>query len=150
MIAQSVAPIWSRAWADKIAAALGTNPAAALLPTPHLCLIGTPGLSLTPDTATATITATEATFSGYSETTGALSGAVNTGENSVGAIVSGLFSATVASPFVGDTIYGYYITDGTNWALAELWPTPLQLQIVRAGDFIELTISLPIPLYPAL
>jgi hypothetical protein len=89
----------------------------------------------TPNSAIADFT--EADFTGYASDALAIGTPANLNDNVDCCVTAGAFTATAGSPFVPNTIYGVYMTDGTPtlWYAAARFPVPVP--IAAAGDFLN-------------
>lgn len=143
MYYQSKSLIYARTFMDSWLAAFKTVPAAALIIAPTVRLLQGLLPAITPDTTLADLESSEANFSGYGADTFTLTVPVQSSTNVEAAIGSATFLATAASPFVGNSISGYFITDGTNLVAAEAFPGGTNIQIAAAGQFLALDLVLP-------
>ena len=143
MFAQSVNPILARHFANAVVSAYLTRPAGALIVTPGVHLMATSPGVITADTPLADLVAVEANFSGYATATPTFSGPGNYNLRTQVAYTNVTFTATTASPFVSNNIYGYWLDDGTNLILAELFTNPTPLPIAKVGDFLDLSLFVP-------
>ena len=128
--------------ADKILAALGAIPAAALLTPCKLCLYAN-DIAVSRHTQLSDLQAP--TFTGYAPAAiAALTGPVNLDENSDGMTAEASFKAT-AAPTSSEVIYGYYVTDNADAELliAERFDVPVP--IVESGDFCSVQLVFPEP-----
>jgi hypothetical protein len=137
--------IYGTAFLNTVLAAFKTIPAAALIATGKLRLSHDPAFNPVPGTALAALVAQEANFSGYPAGGAAvvLSAPVNLSPTAQGAVVSNLFLATTASPFVNDNCTGYWIDDGTNFIMGEAFGAGQAAAFSSPGDFLELIVELP-------
>jgi len=144
MYGTSKAPVWRRGILNNLLATLSTRPAAALLTTPLVHLItGTP--TLTPDMPIATLSASEATFTGYAPIAlTPLVGPVNLNAGADGLLCTVNF-LEAAPGTVQNNVTGYYVDEnaGVDWVLAELFPFPVPMVI--SGDFLSLDVLLGLP-----
>jgi hypothetical protein len=129
---------WMTAMLNKVVTALGTAPAGALMPTATLHLYSNVYTPNPLDTAAAY---TECVFSGYAAVALTLSAPVLGPGNSVCSLANGLFTSTVASPFVPDTAVGYYVLSAGSLVAAEKFQTPVPF--AAAGHFLDLTVLFP-------
>jgi hypothetical protein len=137
---------WSRALADLVLATVQVRPAAALIATLKIALFTgstTPG----PDSVYADFT--EANFSGYARATVTNPAPIVAPSSlDVGILCQALFVATTATPFVPNTVTGYFLTDGTTgYYGGERFTTPFPVAI--AGDFIAIDATLLMSLVPS-
>ena len=91
----------------------------------------------------------EADFSGYAAGGVALTvqPPVLLSTGCVGSVNPISFIATVTSPFVANTITGYWVDDGTNVILMEALPNPIVISVPY--DYLELILSIPAQLVQA-
>lgn len=139
MQSTSVEPVQTNVLAESILAAYFTRPAGSLTATANLHLAKN-NRGATPTDTVADWT--EADFHGYATIPlGAMLGPMNLPNGSVGMMDTYYFLMT--SGGIGGTVYAYYITDTTNAILyyGEQLPTPMAF--VNPGDFLELTVALP-------
>lgn len=140
---QSVRPVWTRALADALLAALSARPAAALFAaTVHVHLFVN---NISPNKDTAIGDFVEATFVGYAvPSLGVLVGPVSL-TNAAEALMQDVnfIGASIVPP--GETTYGYYLTDNTDAVLylSESFTQPVPFSGV--GDFLDLKIVIPQP-----
>lgn len=137
MFITSVNPVMAQALAEAILAALSLRPSAALLATPTVHLYTAGPSPITPQATPGEFT--EATFSGYSAVSmGTLLGPILLpGPDGYGVHVACDFLATPASPFVPNTIVGYWVDNGsTTYYYGEAFPTPIGIAVPT--DFISL------------
>lgn len=146
MFVVSAVVTYVRALTSALLAAFSARPAAELLATPNVHLYSN---TFTPSPDSVLADFTECTFTGYAAVPlGTLSAPVNTGASTMGVVASVLFTA--GSPFTTpDNAVGYFITDTTNAILycAERFSAPIPF--AAAGDFLDLTVVLPLPLSQA-
>lgn len=147
VVTQSV--VFGRAFADAIIAGLSTLAGTALLATAKLRLSHDPAYNPLPDTLLADLEAQEALYSGYPAggVAVALSAPLNVAVGIEGAVQSHLWIATNASPFVGDSITGWWIDNGTDMLLASPFGDLGPVSIGLAGDFLNLLGVLPVGMY---
>jgi hypothetical protein len=148
-VSQSVG--YGSAFADTVQAALKTRAAAALVATPKIRLSSNSNFNPTPQSSIATLSASEAAFSGYPAggASGTVSDPVNLSTMAVGVLMSATFVATTAAPFVEGTCYGYWVDDGTNVIAYERFAGGIQVTFGVPGDFLQLDIELPMQLLQA-
>jgi hypothetical protein len=118
--------------------ALVTRPAGAIVGNPHVNLTHDPAFNPTPTTTLAALVAQVASFSGYVPVVPVPVAPVNLDPATQGMIWSAVFEATVASPFVGDTITGYWEDDGTNMVLAEAFGVGNSIPIAAPNDYVQI------------
>lgn len=134
---------WIQATIATMLAALSARPAAALLSTPTVHLFtGNPVIN--PQTVLATLTALEATFTGYAAAAlPALAGPINLPGATYGmhGEVDFIGGGSFSTP---NTITGYYVTDTGNTILygAEMLTTPVA--IAHTGDYLSIDVILPL------
>ena len=134
MFVQSMMPQWTAILITAFLTALSTRPAAALIPTPTLELYSAHTNAPSPSMIYTDFT--PCVFSGYAPDVVTLSGAVNLGPQTLGALANGNFIATAASPFIPDTAIGYMLSDGaTTVYLAEDFASPVPF--AAPGDFLD-------------
>lgn len=135
--------MWARALLNAMLTSLTARPAGALLTTPSVVLY-TAGPTPGPNSAVADFT--EADFSGYAAEPVTPSAAVELGTNSQALVFSALFVATTGSPFVGNVILGYLLTDAAAaYYGGEQFPEPLSIS--QAGQFLQINGAFPANLY---
>jgi hypothetical protein len=143
---QSVNVVIGNPIAGALLGALSVRPAGALWSTPKVRLFNSPTVNPQPTTPLATYTAAETAFSGY--TSGGIaptfSGVVNLTPGSQGIVANVTYVATTATPFVPDTIYGWWADDGTNPVVAEKFAGGRAIPISNVGDWLELQIAFPV------
>lgn len=143
----SVKPRWKRWIVSQMLNLMQTGQAAPSLTTPLVHLLKAT-VVFNSDTPIATLTAQEATFTGYvAQALPTLSGPVNTIPDTQAKLGNNIFIVG-ASPTITNSVYGYYIDHNTaaDWVLAELFPTPLVMAL--AGDFIDLNLLFPFWMFP--
>lgn len=130
--------------ATELLAALGTRPAGALMTTPSIELYTASSAPIGPGMSYGQFTV--ATFSGYAITALPTLTSVLLDARTMGLIGNVTFTATVASPFVGDTIIGYMLTNGTGTLYgAEQFSTPVGIGM--PGNFLSLDFAFPMPMF---
>lgn len=125
-------------------AALAARPAAALWPNPKVALSQDPAFNPTATSDLATLLTNEATFSGYAAATPTLVGPVNASVNVQGELSTVVFEATVASPQVANSIYGYFIHDGINYLGGENFGSAGPILVQVPGDYIQIDLIVPL------
>lgn len=142
---------YGRTFADTILAALKTVPGGALITSGKIRFSKDPAYDPTPASAIADLSAHECDFSGYTSggyaTT--LSAPLNLSTVCGGVQCSALAIAGTASPFVPNTVYGYWLDDGTNVIAFERFAGGASMSIAAPGDFIDLQVFLPLQLAQA-
>ncbi len=118
---------------------------AGLIGTGKLRLSHQAGFNPTPDTALADLEAQEAAFTGYPAGGIAvvLTDPVNFAPNLLGVQCRGVFICGTADPQVTDTVYGWWIDDGTDMKAAEPFPLGVTWAAQNPGDFLDLIANLP-------
>lgn len=141
----SVNVILGRDWMDDVVAAVKTDPGAALLLTPKVRLSQDPAFNPQPNSTRAGLVAGEADFSGYTAGgyTYTVSDPLTLGTNIRGVAGNVVPVCAVASPQVVNTIYGYWIDDGTNVVVAERFDNGTTYQFASPGDFLDLLVMIP-------
>lgn len=136
---------WSRTLARAILLAVQTRPAAALATGLQLAL-STGGGAINPDTVYADLT--EAAFSGYARITLPIPALVVQEDiDKLALLIQGTFVAAAATPFVAETIKGYFITDAGNDIFGgEVTPDPFPIS--AAGDFLTIDATWVLVLTP--
>lgn len=136
---------YGRAFADTVVGAFGTVPANALIHLAKLRLSHDPAFAPTPESTVAGLAAQEAVFTGYPA--GGLTftpgSPVNLSPLAQGAVSTAIFTAGGGGSFTPDTVYGYWIDDGTNVIAYEAFPASQQVPLAAPGDFLVLVIQLP-------
>lgn len=135
--------MYSKEFAQRIATALGTNPAAALLDTPVVKLIKDPGFSPSPGLVDADYDAVEADFTDYVAKALTISGAVNIGSQAVGADGTVSWLMTTDPTVIDNSVYGYWIEDAAGVVAAEMFEAGTQVAMATPGDQLILTVALP-------
>jgi hypothetical protein len=148
MFETTLTPTMSDTLADLLIAALDIAPGG--LPLPPLSVRLVTAMTQPIPTAMAAGLFTEAAFTGYVAQVAArpLVGPINLpNARGKGALanVTFLCSGAGAGP---ESIIGYAVTDAAqlNFYMAEIFPTPVN--IVNAGDFLELSLVIPIMQFP--
>lgn len=127
--------VMTRDLTNALIAALKTVPAAALVGTANLHLFNN-NVIPTPDTPLSAFV--ETAFSGYTVRALTITLGLNLPNNAQGGQSFAIEVAATASPFVPDTLQGYYVTDSTNAILyaSEVFPDPIPMAAV--GDYLDL------------
>jgi hypothetical protein len=125
-------------------AALAARPAAALWATPTVHLSQDPAFNPTQDSVLATLAANEATFTGYAAATPVLAGPYNSTVNTQVEISTVVFAATPSGSFIPNQIYGYWLSDGTNYIAGEAFGSAGPVAIQAAGDYVEIDLLVPL------
>jgi hypothetical protein len=135
---------YGNAYQKTAALAQKTAPTNPLINTAKVRLSTQLGFSPSGTATIAELAANEANYSGY--TAGGLAltltGPVNLSALCEGMIAALTFLATTATPFVPNTLYGYWVDDGTNVIAQEAFPAP-GITIAGPGDFLALLLQLP-------
>jgi hypothetical protein len=141
--------VFGQAFANTLLAALNAIPGAKLINAAKLRLSQLNGFNPTPQSTIASLAANEATFTGY--TPGGYAFAAtpvqNLSPNAQGTVTAVVASATGST--TGNTIYGYWIDDGTNFIMGEAFPVGQSVQFANAGDFLEVIVEIPVQLRQA-
>lgn len=145
-VRRSRTPNWSRAFARAIAAALGTNPAAALLDTPVVKLWKDEAFVPTPDTLEAAFDAVEADFDDYAAKAFTPAVPANAGSAIVGAAGTVTFTIAEAVVDTTNTIYGYWLADANGVVAFEKFTDEDVCSMAVDGASLILTLFLPIDL----
>ena len=137
--------VFGQAAANALLNCLKTAPLAALLATGKLRLSHDPAFNPNPQTALSALSAQEANYSGYPSggIAVALTVGVNLSPGAQGAVQSALFEAATATPFVSDTVTGWWIDDGTIMWCAEKFTPPFVAPFQAVGDFLQLLAAFP-------
>jgi len=137
--------VWRRGIVAAMLGALPARPAAEIAPTPQLHLF-TGALIPDPDTLLAAFDAEEATFTGYTAVTlPAWVGPVNILSQVIALISSGDF--VVGTPVtISENVTGCYVDygTGTDWLIAERFPSPFPM--ATPGDFLQVDLAAGLPL----
>lgn len=141
----SLNPIYGTDFLNTILAAYKTTASGPLIASAKVRLINSPTFAPTPATTIADLAAVECAYSGYAAGGIALTvGApVNLSRTCQGAVTALQFLATAATPFVQDSAYGYWVDDGTNMIVVEMFPAGTVAPFGSAGAFLELLLQLP-------
>lgn len=135
--------VFGTAFLNTVIGALNTLPAAKLINAAKVRLNQLNGFNPAPGSTIAGLAANEATFTGY--TPGGLAfaagAAVNLSPNAQGSLTAVLFQATGST--TGNTIFGYWIDDGTNFIMGEAFPAGSPVIFANNGDFLELFVEIP-------
>ncbi len=143
---QSQNIVYGQAFADTVMAAFKTVPGGALIASAaKLRLSQDPSFNPSPGSTIASLASGEANYSGY--TAGGLAvvqtGPVNTSPSCQAMFVPGVFVATTGSPFVPNSVTGYWIDDGTNVIMGERFAGGATATFAEAGDFLVVSVLLP-------
>lgn len=135
---------YGRAFANTILAALKTAPADPLIDAAKLRLSQDPAYNPTPSATIAALEAQEADYSGY--TAGGYAvvvpNPVNLSGSAQGVFLSQLLTATTATPFVDNVLYGWWVDDGANVIAYGRFNQDNPPGMGQPGDFIDLGVSL--------
>jgi hypothetical protein len=123
-----------------IFSAFTTLPAAALAASLKLRLYQN---NIVPTPTDLTAAYTEATFSGYTMASATLVGPVTLSPAVQGVIAIADFLASGGSPYVPNTVYGYYCTAAGLLVCSEQFRNPVPF--AADGAFLSLTLALPLP-----
>lgn len=139
-VVQTISVIRSKAWLNKMLAALKTRPAAALFATAKLRLLKDRVLSLSENTTKADLEAHEADYTDYPA-----GGATVTPPDPVNYNVLGqgwaageVFNITTSPVVTGNDIAGYWVDDGTDPVVMEYFPQGADVSMQAPGDWLEL------------
>ncbi len=143
-VAQAV--VYGRTFLNTLLAALLTRPAAALVVGAKLRLSKNPVFNPLPASVITDFTGLEADYTGYAAggialTIGAplnLSGVIQGTEETT------LFAATGSA--ITNSVYGYWVDDGTNVLFAEKFASGGIATFAIAGDFLNLSTRTPLGL----
>lgn len=146
---QTQSVVYGRDFLRTVLAAFKTDPGAALVATAKLRFSTDPLFNPTGDSVLADLEAAEADFTGYTAGgyTVTLSAPVNLSPTILGTEQFVLAVAADPTPpdlFNPNTVYGYWIDDGTNMILAEKFAGGVSAEIGQPGDHIGLTYSTPL------
>lgn len=141
---ESIAPVYSEDFVSTVLAAYGTNPAAALVPSPEMHLIQSPGGSFTPDSLPADFAAVEADYDDYAALALTAMTIANLGGNVRGVTGSATFNVTTDPPVVVNTIFGYWIETAGGVVAYELFPVGERTPMAVAGDKLIIVYKLPL------
>lgn len=144
--------VFGKAFANIVLAALKTVPGGALLATGKLRLSKASPFNPTSGMSLADLEADEADFSGYPA--GGVAVSLTTGVNVTpqiqGAVTRGIFEAATATPFVGNSVTGYWVDDGTEMAIGEAFTDDQVAAFNAVGDFLILNALIPLNLLQGL
>lgn len=143
MYMQTQTLTYSRAFMDALLGAMTVVPGAALLAAFKVRLLKVGVGVITPDTVIGDLTAYEADYSGYVAATPTLAGPVRLSNSDEGLIVSVPFIAGVASPFVPNTIAGYFLSVGAVFVAGELFAPAGPVPLGYPGSFLDLNLCVP-------
>jgi hypothetical protein len=134
--------VYSRQYLNRIASAMIAGPGLVLWDTPQLYLNVNASFVPGPNVTADQIIANNASFSGYPTNGLALTvaGPVNVNPATQAVLGTGTFTATAASVFVPNDVYGYWITDKTGLILMEQFPPGVSASLATPGDFLTLVI----------
>jgi hypothetical protein len=142
---------FSQFFANELLTAITTRPAAALVAAGKVRLSQDPAFNPTPQSTMAALATNEANFSGYTAGGDAatIGTPVNLSPNCQGVLATAMFVAAPAGPFVPNTVYGYWVDDGTNVVAYERFANGASFSFASPGDFLDLTVLLPVQLTQA-
>jgi hypothetical protein len=143
--------VYGRDFLSTMLLAIKTVPGAALLVAPKVRLSKDALFNPLPGSVIADFTANEADFSGYTAGGYAptLSGVVNLGANLIGLAAGVMPTCSGAGAPSPNTVYGWWIDDGTNFVVGEKFANGLFFTFQNPGDFLDLAIALPLALLQA-
>ncbi len=143
--------VFGRAFMHTVMGYMGTGLAVDLIDGGFVRLSQDPDFALGANTLIADLTAGEADYSGY--VAGGIafvpSAGVNVSSNVVGIQTPVTFAATVVDPFVQNTVYGWWLDDGTNFVAGERFVLPLVYEFLLPLDYLQLDVVLPFGLVVA-
>lgn len=141
--------IFGRSFVNTILAAMATDPGVELIDTALVRLSTNPSFAPTPDSTVAGLEALEADYSGYASGGIALvvGAPLNLAPTTQGVMTPVTFLAAPADPFIVNSVYGWWIDDGTNVIVAEAFPVGTIASFSSPGDFLQLDVVLPLRLY---
>ncbi len=139
------------AFMDTVMQAFTTLPAAKLINTAKLRLSHDPAFSPTPGSTIAALAAQEANFTGYPAGGAAFATGtpIHLAPSIDGAGTAVFFQATTGAPFTADTVYGYWVDDGTNVIAYERFAGGVAMPFTSPGVGMEMVVFLPFPLSAA-
>lgn len=143
-VRESINPVYSRAFLERVAAAYKTDPAAALVVTPQLHLIKDESFEPDPSRSAADYAAVEADFTDYAASAITLSAPVNLGPDVVGPTANNSFLITTDPVVTENTIYGYWIEDATEVICGEMFAEGQEVTMGSPGDQLVVISALPI------
>ena len=128
--------------------ALTAAPDDPLINTPKVRLSKDSAFNPTPDSTRAALAANEADFTGYTAGgyTPTFAGAVNMSTNVVARLANVIAIAGTADPFIANTVYGYWLDDGTNVVLAERFANGAVAAFGSTGDYLAIHLAFALPL----
>jgi hypothetical protein len=134
---------------DTVLLALKTVPGGALIVSGKARLSKDPSFAPTPDSTIASLAALEADYTGYAAGGIAvvLTTSLNLSPGCLGDLATALFEATGSA--VTNTVYGYWVDDGTSVVCGERFAGGGVVAFQVAGDFLDLTVLLPMQLIQA-
>lgn len=140
--------IYGRAWVNTVLAALAVDPAAALIVTGKIRLSKDPAFNPTAASTKTELAAQEADYTGYAVGGVAfVPGApVNLTANQQGVVDPVTFRAAADDPQIDNSVYGWWLDDGTNVVCAEKFADNASFSMAVLGDFLQLDVVLPFSL----
>lgn len=137
---------WSTQFARRIMAALGTNPAAAIMDTPLVKLWKDEEFDPTPASDVASFDAAEADFTDYVSKAFAPGVPANEGDGIVGAQGAVTFSMPTDPTVTGNVVRGYYLEDDNGIIGYEAFAEADQPNMASPGQSLVLAVFLPLTL----
>lgn len=146
---QSRRVVIGAAWAALNVAAWATRAAAALVVTPKVRLNTSPAYNPQPGDALSVYTANEGNFTGYTAGgyTWTPSGQVNLGTGIIGVTGNVIPTCSGSASPSPNTIYGWWMDDGSNVIVAEQFGTGIFFTFANPGDYLDLQVSIPATLF---
>lgn len=142
----TVGVVYGRTFMNTVLSVFKTASVPALIVAGKVRLSKDPAFSPTPDSTIASFTGQEATFTGYPA--GGIAVSLTTNlfltAGALGDLTTALYVDT--GPAIGNTIWGYWIDDGVNVIAAERFAGGFSVPMSLAGDFLDLTVILPMQL----
>lgn len=145
MYKRSLEVVFGNAFLQSVLNAYGAAPGAALAPLPSIGLWQDPTFNPSPSNVLADFAAVEANFTGYIRQTPVFSGVVNIASGVQGLVASVTFEADPGSPFVPNSIYGYFWTSTPGIVMFERFQNGEPAPIGIPGDFLTLELIVPAP-----
>jgi hypothetical protein len=149
-IRQSVAPVLNKTWVDNALKKIAGSDTTTVTIAPVMHLIGATPPTFSPTVSLADLTAAEAVFSGYGDVTPTLSAPAVVGTNADGVLGEGSYLGHSTTTFTGDTVTGWWWEQGGDWIAGEVWSPDQWVAIGQEGDWLDLSVFLPISFTPAL
>lgn len=134
---------YSRSFAGRLLSAFQVDPGGALFAAPSVGLWSDPAFNPTPLSVPTDFDLVECDFSGYARQGVSFSGVVNLQPSLPGIVGSVAFETADDDPFIGNTIYGYWIVAGGEIVAFERFQDGQEVPIGVYGDFLGLDLNLP-------